>query len=211
MKRLLTLTSAVALMLTASTSFAVDETSWGAVKANITYTADGSAYLSFGGLQPAAKKGGKGGGGDTSDPSDGELTYMGKETQRVRPGHAQTFRIVNDDLAGTDYKYLVKFKVNNNSLTKPVDITMITYGKTLSELVIVFAPAGLDFLIDAELYIKLGNNRVDLNVDTLKVNHEHHDGTVEDATITEIRKNDTNVELFVTVPGFSRYSLGGGF
>lgn len=90
-----------------------------------------------------------------------------------------------------------------------VYITMTVYGNTLSTLIVEFEPDGFEFVIPALLGLRLGWDLVDMDLDDLVVWHIHGDGTAEPAEI-EIIKSDRNATILVDVPGFSKYSGGGG-
>ncbi|MBT4501867.1 MAG: hypothetical protein HOC74_29315 [Gemmatimonadetes bacterium] len=102
----------------------------------------------------------------------------------------------------------VKFTVPKDALEENEEISMTVTGTTLSDLVIVFTPSGLIFREDARLDIKLGKDLVDLELDELVVAHTDVNGTV--TLFGLVVKEDDEVEISIRVPGFSRYSLGGG-
>ncbi len=126
------------------------------------------------------------------------------------------------DLAEEEKKSLsVTFSVPPLALAEPALITMTVYGNTLSELVIAFEPAGLDFSLPASLQIEIGRERVDLSLDQLIAWHIHGDGSAEQARIISILRYNKDGKITdggkyefagiaVSVPGFSIYSLGGG-
>jgi len=130
------------------------------------------------------------------------------------------------DKNGWGYKddLKVKFSTRDGALDSEVEITMTVYGNVLSEIVAAFQPGGLIFLRPATLELELGADLVDLPLDNLQVWHIHDDGTVEEAEILSIRGYDEDdeewveenldgadfVNIEVVVPGFSRYSPGGG-
>lgn len=166
----------------------------------VTHSADGRTFISFApeGARRAAKLA-------------NEAPLMGTDTRLVETNKGKNFKVQNSALSGAKNRYLMTFHVEPNSVTEDVNITMEAYGETLSELVIAFAPGGLEFLNEAELVIRLGVNRIDLNPATLVINHEHETGSSEVATITELKVNKDDIIVKVAVPGFSRYSGGGGW
>lgn len=98
------------------------------------------------------------------------------------------------------------------AVDQPVEITMNVTGHTLSDRVVIFEPAGLVFLKDAELYVLVGRDRVDMDLSALTVYHQYGDGTVEPTGILDLQTNShNNIEVTAAVPGFSRYGLRGGW
>ena len=194
MKRLTLLTSAVALMLTASTTFATQESTWGQLKQNVET------------LEVAAKKGGNGGSDDQPTPSSP------RTVSAVCDASGGYLKV--EDLGGkgpTD-NLIVEFRVYRDALVEPVEITMTVTGNTLSELVVAFEPGGLEFLKDADLVVTIGNDLVDTEAELLQVQHHYSDGTIETAQIKSLKMvGKSRINMHVFVPGFSRYSLGGGF
>lgn len=98
------------------------------------------------------------------------------------------------------------------AVEEDVEITMKVSGETLSDLAVTFQPGGLKFAQPALLTVKLGSERVTGEVHSLVVKHEYADGTVETAEISKIKtqKEGDITMISVVVPGFSRYSMGGG-
>jgi hypothetical protein len=97
----------------------------------------------------------------------------------------------------------VVLRVPRGAMVDQETVVMAVKGWNLSELVIGFGPSGLEFLKDARLSILLGNGQVDLDLSTLEA---YHDGQEVPVQVRGSRK----VRIWVKVPGFSRYSLGGG-
>ena len=93
-------------------------------------------------------------------------------------------------------------------LTEDLPITMTVNGEDLSTLVVVFEPAGKVFSRDLDLRIDLGNNLAQ-NSDVNKITpyHIYADGSVEDVNIYHIDRSSNALNIYIKVPGFSRYSL----
>lgn len=111
---------------------------------------------------------------------------------------------------GTKDDVHIDFTVAAGALSAPQTITMTVYGNSLEELIVAFDPGGLVFLLDAELDIRMGKDLVSTSVEQIRAWHEYADGSGEDATITEAYSSGNTVRVKVAVPGFSRYSMGGG-
>lgn len=88
-------------------------------------------------------------------------------------------------------------------------ITMAVFGNTLSELIVDFGPGGLLFDPNSWLSLSLGWDLVDIPAEGLVVWHIHDDGMIEQAEVV-VRQTDSGIKIHVVVPGFSRYSMGGG-
>ena len=102
----------------------------------------------------------------------------------------------------------VELKIPKDALDVEEEISMRVSGYFLSELIIAFAPGGLDFAEDARLKIRLERDRVDLDAATLYGVHTTHTGETEVVLVEVEAKGSGDVILNVRVPGFSRYSLG---
>jgi hypothetical protein len=105
--------------------------------------------------------------------------------------------VVSDNFSPTD--------ANSNVL-----ITMTVYGHTLEDMVIEFEPDGLIFDPVAMMNLQLGHDLVNTPLKEIVIWHIHGDGSVEEAVFT-VHADDINVYLTIEVPGFSRYSNGGGW
>ena len=211
MKRLLTLTNVLAVILAASTSFAAQESTWGNVKDQLTNA-------------PAAKRSTK---SATSTATTADATTLdsyfslldsyfslanGRSVTKTIGAKGGLIQLqvnvggkARDDLA-------VGLAVPYGALSEDISITMTVYGNTLSDLVVDFDPGGLAFAKHAVMDLQLGSDLVDIALDDLHLLHIHDDGTAEDAGIlatVEWGKNTTHI--VVSVPGFSRYGLSGGF
>ncbi len=103
----------------------------------------------------------------------------------------------------------VKFSVRKGALEEPVLITMRLYGEDLGDMVVAFQPAGLEFLEMAELYLAVGDERVDLPLYDLHAWHIYDDGAIKEVSFRIIDENN-GILFKIDVPGFSRYSMGGG-
>ena len=100
-------------------------------------------------------------------------------------------------------------RIPENALDETLPLTMELQGSTLSDITLVFGPS-LDFNEPARLVIRLGRAAVDLDQDTVIALHmSGADGTVEEVPI-RMATGVLGLELEIKVPGFSRYSLGGG-
>ena len=103
----------------------------------------------------------------------------------------------------------VNFTVLPGSLESPVLITMTAYGSTLEELILAFSPAGLSFDPDAHLTVRIGEDLVNTPLGKIQGIHEYGDGIVEEVQ-TLVHQWGPWVFIDISVPGFSRYSVGRG-
>ena len=193
MKRLTLITSALALILTASTTFAAEESTWGQLKQTVDTA------------EVAAKKGGKGDSGTTARNS--------RTASQLFDANGGQFEILVPQGPNDKDDIYARFTVPAGALTEAVEITMTVHGTSHEDLVIEFAPGGLEFLIDAELDLWLGADIVAYYYTSLVIWHVHDDGTSEETyplSISQQGRNST-VKYKVAIPGFSRYSTGGGF
>lgn len=103
---------------------------------------------------------------------------------------------------------LVCFTVPPGALTATESITMTVEGDLLSQIVVDFLRPGLTFTPWATLYLHLGGERVDVDPTGLQAVHILADGTevvVDSRLYTTGNSNDW--QIWVDVPGFSRYGL----
>ena len=102
----------------------------------------------------------------------------------------------------------ITFTVPPGALDEIIPITMVVHGDLLSELVTEFSPSGLLFSPWATLHHHLGTERVDVDPATLTAVHIYSDGTeVEvDSAVNHVGSSKS-VQIWVDVPGFSRYGL----
>ena len=180
--------------------------------------AEGKSVLTFStdAFQPAAKKGKK----DKEDEEaeedeedeeaeDDEKAEGEEKSAKKKIGkRGGSLKVDLRNERGGQDDIKVKFTVPKDALEENEEISMTVTGTTLSDLVIVFTPSGLIFREDARLDIKLGKDLVDLELDELVVAHTDVNGTV--TLFGLVVKEDDEVEISIRVPGFSRYSLGGG-
>ena len=127
----------------------------------------------------------------------------------ITPEAGGVLKVV-DRHGGTEADDLsIGFKVPSGGVAEEVPITMEVYGNLLSELVVVFEPAGLVFINTAVLEVRLGYELVDMLPEEFMVYHKYADGTVEETAILSLRSlgNDTFLRVQAEVPGFSRYGL----
>ena len=201
MKRLLPLTSALALILTASTNFAAEQTNWGQLKQSITQNG-----------QPAfaAKRSrdSRSNDLDVIDKTVNNLAVMGTVDDdggiyTVIPGGAL-------DLNKSDLK--IRFKVPEGAVSDDVRINMSVTGSKASDLEVVFGPSGLIFNEPCTLIITLGGAALDLPLEEIVPYHVHGNGLVDQAGIKNVTVlDDGRVRIKIAVLGFSRYGLSGGF
>lgn len=190
MKRFIVLTSALALTLSTS-GFAAEEASWGQIK-----NEQSSDF--------AAKKGRPKAGASYSTSASRTISGVIDAA-----GGRLTVRDMGPTNSPKDNLRAI-LEVPAGALDAPVEITMTLIGETLSELTVAFAPAGLVFLTPAELKVNVGNNLADLPVTQIRVDHVYADGTVESDVLTSVGNTGSTDSVYATVPGFSRYSMGGG-
>jgi len=201
MKRLLT--SALALLITASTTFAVEESNWGQIKAQITHAEDGRTFVTF--SPPATQQAAK----------VAAIPAEGRSVSKVFSTGKASIAIEETNGAGKYDNLKIGFHVPEGALTAPVEITMTVYGNTLEDLVVAFEPGGLTFLQEATLALWLGKDLVHTPLSEIKAWHQYSDYTVEEAYPSQaypfVRSSKTTVTIMIAVFGFSRYSTGGGW
>ena len=208
MTRLLAITSALALILTASTGFAAQESTWGNVKQR---TADLD-------LQAAAKQI-RASATDVAS-LDGQQFYQGTGVGTFTPkrGGSLNVSFPNYSSWGDVAVRYALFEVEPGSMTTTEEITMIvTSGYRIDETMAAFGPAGLEFLPAARLTIVYWWNRPEQITDAvlaelaIEAEHIYADGTVTQVSTVSSRKSQTQIQVVIEVPGFSRYGLSGGF
>ena len=109
----------------------------------------------------------------------------------------------NDDIQA-------QLSIPERALAEQVSIGMRVEGDAPENLVVHFSPGGLAFLTAAEMEIRLGVDLVD-DIFEIGIVHEYADGTAEPGTILMAKEAGNTSKVFVEVPGFSRYSLGGDY
>jgi hypothetical protein len=136
-----------------------------------------------------------------------------------------TLEVSEANAPGLGDDLLVRFWVPEGALAEGVDptsttsaiadpadgvqITMAVYGNALSELIVDFGPDGLLFDPNSWLSLALGWDLVDMPTEKLVVWHIHDNGMIEQAEAI-VYSTDRGLKIHVVVPGFSRYSMGGG-
>lgn len=117
--------------------------------------------------------------------------------------------LIVDETGGRPHdNLLVTFTVPPGALSDAAPITMYVSGEQLSELTVDFSPSGLAFDPWARLHLHLGIERVDVDPSTLSAVHILADGTEipVDSQVSH-RGNSKGWQIWVDVPGFSRYGL----
>ena len=211
MKRLLTFTSAAALILTASATFAVDETTWGQIKqdadhGSLTESLDQeTVQFNFGSLMPAGKR------RATDDQMHkNSQSWLDKNRSKTKRIGKRGGKIVvgHKTMNHGEFTLRAEFSVPAGALDKKVPITMTLVGDRLENLTIEFAPAGLTFDPSAVLTLKIGKKRAPKYLEGLEIKHIYEDGTVVSARWHK-EEHRKGYRLDIGVPGFSRYSMGG--
>ena len=211
MKRLLTLASALLAAATLTIGCGTENSPVSSNEDVVTNNAHGRSFITF--SAEAMRRAGK----MNAIPAEGRtvsavFTQVGGVLQLAEPNTA----------ASTDDNEVL-FQVMPNSLpivasdnfsstdaNTSVLITMTVYGNTLADMIIEFDPDGLTFDPVALLNLHLGHDLVNMALEEMVIWHIHDDGNVEEAFFT-LRTDDINVYITIEVPGFSRYSPGGGF
>lgn len=206
------LTLATGLLLSAASVQAVDEATWGQVKNDQPYfqppnDADIARFSFAVGTSAAAKVTDDDGERRRRsqfflDKNRAKTKTIGRKGGVIRVGH-KTFN-------HGDYTLRAEFKVPKGALDERVPISMTLVGNTLEDLVVEFAPAGLVFKKGAILTLKVGKRRAPANLDGMEVLHIHEDGTVERAR-WKYDVKELGFVIDMGVPGFSKYSSGGGW
>lgn len=109
-------------------------------------------------------------------------------------------------------KKRVGFKVKKNAIAKgeEIEIAMEIWGDYASEMVIGFTPSGYEFKEDCVLEIEIKGDWVDLTEEQIQALHISASGQVESAQILRVEVDDDELKIRIRIPGFSRYSMGGG-
>ena len=106
---------------------------------------------------------------------------------------------------------LVIFTVPAGALTETKTITMEVSGDLLTDLVVDFNPGETRFTPWANLYYQIGADRVDVEPSELTVVHIYDDGTEEPVgQALNHTGNSKTYQMWIDVPGFSRYGLRRG-
>lgn len=218
-------------------SHAVEEASWATVKQAIIHQAlDGTTYFSFSAealsrvvgkkvtkvktvktasaIKPVKVKKDKKDKNNGADLSAaGPVFFINEETRTLEgligwAGGSLKIKDHNVNGDNTD-NLVVHLDLSAGTLDSDELITMTVYGETLSDLVVAFSPAGLQFNKPAILTIRLGIQLVDGPVDeSIPIHHIYSDGTVEIANFVSFSRWTNGAARFqVEVPGFSRYGL----
>ena len=109
-------------------------------------------------------------------------------------------------------KKIVDFQVKKNAIARgeDVEIEMELWGDYASEMVVGFTPSGYQFQEDCVLEIEIKGDWVDLTEDQIQALHISASGQIESAQILKIKVDDDELKIRIRIPGFSRYSIGGG-
>jgi len=95
-------------------------------------------------------------------------------------------------------------------LTADMRITMTVYGEDLNSLIVAFEPAGFVFPRAVDLRIDLGNDLApNSQVNKITPYHLYEDGSTEDGEIYHVDRSSHTLNIYIKVPGFSRYGLRG--
>ena len=166
-------------------------------EATVTQAEDGRLLLTF--SPTAAQRAGK-----------IAQAQEGRTSSKLIGAAGDTLLVKDENGRGTKDNLRVVLKVPENALAADELITMTVYGETLSDLVVEFAPGGLEFLIPAKLKLILGSKLIDAPIDeAVHVRHIHDDGTTENARVIFFTEKDNGrIRFKAEVPGFSRYSMG---
>ena len=201
--RILPATILSGLLLTTA-SHSVEETTWGSVKEQLT----SPAAKPNKNASKTGKKSSNKSSGNVNNQTSASNTIAGNFT--ASGGHLTVKQDNEGEYEVGDLK--VKFKVPKNAVPKNVRIDMTITGSKASDLDIVFGPSGLIFDKTCTLEITLGPEAMDLLVEDLDPYHIHGDGTPEHVDDLEIIvKENGDVKIIMSVDGFSRYGLSGGF
>ncbi len=198
--RIIAAIACAASLLTAPTAQAVDNATWGQIKNAAPQTEGG--ILSFG--QAAAQE------------FIATRTLAGKQIaprRAVRDIGPQggNIRVISDEEAGQPDYWKVRLRVPEDALDATTPISIRVYGRTLSDMIVEFGPAGLVFNTEAILIIQVGSNRTDLAIEQLEtMNHTYSDGTSEPLDVQSVETADGVTTIKVRIPGFSRYSIWKG-
>lgn len=136
------------------------------------------------------------------------------DSKEIGP-HGGSLRVGSLMGAGGQDNIRAVLKVPNGALAEPLELTMELQGSTLSTINIVFGPA-LVFDLPATLVIHLGRKAIDLDLDAVVALHvsDDLDGDGQPDLVEEVpirmAHGVLGLELQIAVPGFSRYSMGGG-
>jgi hypothetical protein len=188
MKWSIPITSILAFGLMVTSVFAAEETSWGQLKeaASQDITAVDSpdpaldtVSFSFWDLMPAAKIA-----ADSDDAAyDKSQRWLDKNRSKTKKIGRRGGKIVvgHKTLNHGRYTLRAEFNIPKGALKKRVPITATLIGDRLENLIVEFAPAGLEFASMAKLTLKVGRKRAPANLDGVEVEHIYENGHVEKA------------------------------
>lgn len=121
----------------------------------------------------------------------------------------------DDDTNGSIILKRAWFAVEWGGIHEATEISMTaSWGKRVKDVSIAFTPSGLDFSPPSTLEITLHGPLQD-SMFNQQVYHTDSNGHTSQLAIAEIRKerndgNNSQWVIVIKIPGFSRYSLGGG-
>jgi len=135
----------------------------------------------------------------TSDPA-GKITFSASELVGDQGGKLKTeFNGISAILT-----------VPAGALETEVLITMTLSGNMLSELEVEFGPEGQEFEIAASLELVLPNELVDMSTEEITAIRVSDDGADQEIVDSSVVERGSKTSVTISVPGFSRYSLGDG-
>lgn len=149
--------------------------------------------------------------GEAFERAGKKIKNQGKKIRDTFSHKGGELEIVEED-KDLDAKMEIKFKVKKGALPEDAEteIEMMIFGDYASEMVIGFTPSGIVFEKDCELEIKIKGAWVDLSEEQIEALHFSSYGEVENAEIKKIDVKDDELTIKIKIPGFSRYSMGGG-
>lgn len=137
-----------------------------------------------------------------------------RERRTVKPDSDRELKIKKEQQAGSEDDIEVRFKVPKGAVMEEVDIAMTILGDDMASLIIAFEPQGLMFDELAVLKLKIGGDLYEQLPDDLIVNHIYKNEAgyeiEEELDILKLKEKKSSLEIWFYVPGFSRYSMGGG-
>jgi hypothetical protein len=101
------------------------------------------------------------------------------------------------------------FHVPAGALKTPVEITMELVVEADGTITVLFAPGGLVFDVLSSLEVRVSETAYPQGITSFTAQHIYADGTVESVPMTVDQTSDF-YRFYLYVPGFSRYSMGGG-
>ncbi|MCZ6635930.1 MAG: hypothetical protein O7G87_21240 [bacterium] len=158
---------------------------------------------------PRASKRAKGAKGLKTEQASGQFEPKKQASGQFKPNKKGQLQVSFERYAKKNQVQVKSaiFTVAKGSIDAPVEITMaVTSGTTMDDVSVEFTPEGQVFRPSVVLELVLQGN----NLPEVKNAYHAHGGTVDMVKVSYEKEGAKVIVLTIKVPGFSRYSLGGG-